>query len=102
MVTKKHKKEEESEVKAEVPVEVAPPAPPIDNDHVAEGASKFDDATVAANQPAAGVTRVIFRLKDVVVKSREFSEAVHGADFLSIADQFAASNARKILSREDL
>lgn len=29
-----------------------PPQPPVDNDHVAEGAEKFSDETIAANKAA--------------------------------------------------
>lgn len=85
MVTKKHKKEEEVEVT--VPV-------------VPENAEETPEPTPKTHKGA--VTRVVFHLNDVVVKQREFSEAVHGADFLSIADSFAESNARRIRSREDL
>lgn len=55
-----------------------------------------------ANASKSNVTNVVFTLNDKVIRQRVFSLADHGEDFLSIADQFAQSNAKKIRSREDL
>lgn len=47
-------------------------------------------------------TRTVFHLHNIVVKTREFSEAEHGENWQDIVEEFAKSNAKKIRSREDL
>lgn len=47
----------------------------------------------------SAITKVVFTRKDT--STREFSKTVHGEDFLTIADEFALTNARFIVDRKD-
>lgn len=46
--------------------------------------------------------RVIFHMNDIATPERIFSREDHGDDFLAVANEFAATHAGKIISREDI
>ncbi len=48
------------------------------------------------------VSKVLFRVRHHDTPEREFSAAVHGDNFMELADQFAKTNESIILKREDL
>ncbi len=50
--------------------------------------------------PKKKISKVVFTRKDG--SKREFSETVHGEDFVEIADEFAETNKNVIASREEL
>lgn len=71
----------------------------LQKDPAAQEAAAAGKATA---KKKGDVTRIVFHLNNIVTKTREFSQEVHGDEWQDIAEEFAVSNAKKIRSREDL